>query len=113
MEHIIFIIIFIICVFLIFKKIKRMIVIEREQTEEIKKYDNIIEYLIDNKNKIKLINARGDLAYFKIGYIMIEVYFGSEEIITIGNIKYGSNKRLGDILRYIYAKNRENLILKG
>ena len=84
----------------------------KEQEQEIKKYDNISDYLLNNKDKIKLVGAKNDLAFFMIGSIEIEIYLGSETFVKIEGIDFGHSNDLTRMLEDIYFKDREKFIIK-
>lgn len=81
-----------------------------KQKEEIKKYKNISEYIIANKDDIELVRMNEDLAWFELGCIDIEIYLGSKTFVKINDVDFGYNTELAKLLEDIYYRDRENLL---
>lgn len=81
-----------------------------KQREEIKKYKNISEYIIANKDDIKLVRMNEDLAWFELDYIDIEIYLGSKTFVKINDIDFGCNTELAKVLEDIYYRDREKFL---
>lgn len=104
MIEIIFLIFFILCCLGIYLRERNI----NKQKQEIKKYKNVVEYIIANKDNILLTKMCSDFIYFELEYINIEIYLYSDKI-KINNIKY-RDKKLATILKEIYYKDRDNLL---
>lgn len=109
MIEIIFLIFFILCCLGIYLKERNI----NKQKQEIKKYKNITEYIIANKDNIILTRIDKTLICFELDYIHIEMLLGSKSrkiFIIINDIDFGYNTRLSKILKEIYYKDREKFL---
>lgn len=82
-----------------------------KQRQEIEKFKNISEYIIANEKDIILTKINKDLAWFKLGFIDIEIYLGSETFVEVNGINFGHNTELSNILKEIYYRDREKFII--
>lgn len=104
-------------VYLTSKDIKKQEIIKQKKEEkidiqkkEIARFNNISEYLIANKDKIKLYRVCKEKGWLYLGYLDIEIHVTSETFVQINGIDYGFGTELSKVLTKIYYRDREKLL---
>ena len=80
------------------------------QKKEIAKFNNVSEYLITNKDKIKLYRVCKEKGWLYLGYLDIEIHVTNETFVKINGIDYGFGTELSKVLTKIYYRDREKFL---